>query len=728
MIPNRELKILYGRAGGMCAFEDCRENLILNSNEYDKISQIGEIAHIIAHSPMGPRGDPNYPKEKLNKYENLILLCPTCHKKIDTQPHKYTAEILQDIKEKHECWVQQQIGKGMSKFGFTELKVAQNSIKGSNIDNFKVLKYSIHFGIITALPHEYTAFKVMLENPREITISGSGAGRRYLLGKIPSCNGSEHSIALTLLTDMGNNIAATRATRMLEHFPNIKSIIMVGIAGGVPNPTKVDEHVRLGDIVVSDQKGVIQYDFDKETISETIQRHPPRPPSAVLLEAVRHLEAATMEGKRPWIKYINYGLDQLSISRPPEESDILISSTNPKINLSHPNDPERIKNEPKTFLGTIAAANKLLKNPIKRDNLRDKFGVKAVEMESSGIADATWYQEVGYLAVRGICDYCDSNKGDAWQKYAAITAAGYTKALLETIPSIETIRTTKSTIDLKKDPIKSENHTPSYIDLLEDLDKKLENNKPDFSDFDEYDEAVMMQINEGVSISYQFIKMSLFAIKNNDIDAIRQIYEFFGNLLNLYNINDADGYKFLIYEMFVSFIATLIKYNKWEFIDELLTEDLFVENSPLTYVPFTYINRYLKSLEDSRKKRLNKNRVSLMADIIEERFTKTKLSNLINHRQFMEADYFLFIRTICHKDNKEWIPRASILLDKIPIYLAKAEKKKFLEEISNATGSENIDKFVECLKNNHYNFERIYGYEIESPLEFFNFQRLGTKD
>ena len=77
---------------------------------------------------------------------------------------------------------------------------------------------------------------------------------------------------------MGNNIAATRATLLLEHFPTVTSIIMVGIAGGVPNPENPDTHVRLGDIVVSDRKGVVQYDFDKEDVPR-LQRHPPRPPT-----------------------------------------------------------------------------------------------------------------------------------------------------------------------------------------------------------------------------------------------------------------------------------------------------------------------------------------------------------------------------------------------------------------------------------------------------------------
>jgi nucleoside phosphorylase len=82
------------------------------------------------------------------------------------------------------------------------------------------------------------------------------------------------------------------------------------------------------------------------------------------------------------------------------------------------------------FLGPIGSANTLLKNPQKRDMLRDQFGVKAIEMEGSGVADATWNQEAGYLVVRGICDYCDSHKGDIWQQYAAVVAAAYGHTLI----------------------------------------------------------------------------------------------------------------------------------------------------------------------------------------------------------------------------------------------------------------------------------------------------------
>jgi nucleoside phosphorylase/tetratricopeptide (TPR) repeat protein len=289
-------------------------------------------------------------------------------------------------------------------------------------------------GIITALEEEYAAVKSLLINSRDKTIPGKGAGRRYTLGEIPAANGGRHHIALAL-ADMGNNSAAIRATQLLFHYNSVEHIIMVGIAGGVPNPQKPSEHVRLGDVVVSNYGGVIQYDLDKETISETMIRSYPRPPSAFLLEALRLFNATKFSGKRPWIKFIDMSLQRLKgVSRPGEDTDILLDSISETSVIQHPDDPERKHGEPRIFEGPIASANKLLKNPIKRDMLRDCFGVKAIEMEASGIADATWKLETGYLVVRGICDYCAGNKDNSWHGYAAVVAAAYTRALLESIP------------------------------------------------------------------------------------------------------------------------------------------------------------------------------------------------------------------------------------------------------------------------------------------------------
>ena len=74
---------------------------------------------------------------------------------------------------------------------------------------------------------------------------------------------------------MGNNNAAIHATKLLHDFSSVQWIIMTGIAGGVPNPREPYEHVRLGDIVVSDKWGVVQYDNVEQTPERVFLRAPP---------------------------------------------------------------------------------------------------------------------------------------------------------------------------------------------------------------------------------------------------------------------------------------------------------------------------------------------------------------------------------------------------------------------------------------------------------------------
>ena len=290
-------------------------------------------------------------------------------------------------------------------------------------------------GIITALPKEYAAVCEVLGCKAEIDVPGKGAGRKYAIGNIKTKAGAEHVVAVALLPGMGNNSAAIRATQMTQHCPNLDHIVMVGIAGAVPNPHKPDSHVRLGDIVVSDQKGVIQYDFDKEESKITEPRHSPRPPSASLIEAVSSLSAKQEQNKRPWETRIKAGIAQLGPKwkRPSSATDVLQDEPKPTKAFPHPRDVERRKGQPKVFHGPIASANKLLKNPTKRDALRDKFAVKAVEMEGSGVADAAWNLDKGYLVVRGTCDYCNPAKGDGWHRYAALAAAAYARCVIEAI-------------------------------------------------------------------------------------------------------------------------------------------------------------------------------------------------------------------------------------------------------------------------------------------------------
>jgi hypothetical protein len=93
-----DLKLLWGRAGGMCSKPGCSEDLtaIVEKGAYI----VGERAHVIGRKPAARRGTVEGGSDK---YENLILLCPTHHTHVDKAPEgTYPEELLHSWKAEHE--------------------------------------------------------------------------------------------------------------------------------------------------------------------------------------------------------------------------------------------------------------------------------------------------------------------------------------------------------------------------------------------------------------------------------------------------------------------------------------------------------------------------------------------------------------------------------------------------------------------------------------------------
>lgn len=89
---------LFFECGGLCAI--CCERLDFDCFSRKNIDA-SEYAHIIGDSEDGPRGD----KTKSGLYKgdisNIILLCPTCHSKVDKNTSFYTEELLHHKKDSH---------------------------------------------------------------------------------------------------------------------------------------------------------------------------------------------------------------------------------------------------------------------------------------------------------------------------------------------------------------------------------------------------------------------------------------------------------------------------------------------------------------------------------------------------------------------------------------------------------------------------------------------------
>jgi hypothetical protein len=92
------LKKLFALSHNRCAFSGCTTQIV------DSASDVltGQICHIKARNPGGPRYDEKQTEEQRHAFENLIILCGVHHKIVDNQPTKFTAQLLFEMKDIHE--------------------------------------------------------------------------------------------------------------------------------------------------------------------------------------------------------------------------------------------------------------------------------------------------------------------------------------------------------------------------------------------------------------------------------------------------------------------------------------------------------------------------------------------------------------------------------------------------------------------------------------------------
>jgi len=99
MAPSEStVKKLFALSQNRCAFSGCPTTIV------DPQTGVltGQICHIKAKSPKGPRYDTNQTDEARCAFANLIVLCRTHHGIVDDQPKTFTVELLTEMKEMHE--------------------------------------------------------------------------------------------------------------------------------------------------------------------------------------------------------------------------------------------------------------------------------------------------------------------------------------------------------------------------------------------------------------------------------------------------------------------------------------------------------------------------------------------------------------------------------------------------------------------------------------------------
>ena len=293
--------------------------------------------------------------------------------------------------------------------------------------------YSV--GWVCALPKELAAATVMLDKRHPELPQSPSDPNVYTLGSI-----GDHNIAIVCLPkgDIGNNPAATAATRMTNTFPSIKFWLMVGIGGGVP------PKVRLGDIVVStpvyEYPGVVQWDLGMAQDDSYRRIGSLDKPPEVLRSAITKLEAHhEIHGSNTGMLSL---LEELRSNNQGFASSYLQSETLQdnlfRADYSHVRKRKRVDNDIfdeeetmeeedkedsalccqycdrtktikrnprktkiKIHYGVVASGNSVIKDARQREEInRQRTGGHALcfEMEAAGIANSH-----PCLVIRGIC-------------------------------------------------------------------------------------------------------------------------------------------------------------------------------------------------------------------------------------------------------------------------------------------------------------------------------------
>lgn len=291
------------------------------------------------------------------------------------------------------------------------------------------------FGILTALPEEFAAMRLFLDNPRRANVEGDRAD--YVIGTMPSAErGRAHKVVLTMLGEIGNDAAASGCTNLLRSYRSVRCLLMAGIAAGVPDPGRPERHVRLGDIVVA--RGIAEYDSVRENDDGPVARRTSPSPSPLLERRARLLQAGEITGDRPWEDLLATQARLFpGFGRPPESEDVMYSSDGSGDQVQHPDTAlsGHRAGQPKVHSGLIASGDRSLRSARKRDEIAAFYDVLAIEMEGKGIGNTGFNEGVEWFTVRGISDYGDRHVTSTWRSYASMAAAAYVRALLAATPA-----------------------------------------------------------------------------------------------------------------------------------------------------------------------------------------------------------------------------------------------------------------------------------------------------
>lgn len=363
----------------------------------------------------------------------------------------------------------------------------RKAVRPTSRDDFEI-------AIVCAKALEYNAVCLLVDGFWDE--NGDSFGRAegdpntYMTGYMGGFN-----IVVVLLCNSGKVAASSTAASLRSSYPCIKLLLLIGICDGVPNA--MGKELLLGDVVISDT--VVQYDLGRRYPNgfrerDTLEDRLGRPDKNVRnLVAMFKTEMGLQRLEKKVSSYLRKIQDvetkeqrqkrrRATYQYPGPTNDILFRSTYchkhyrspqcicddhnkagdpvcgrstricceqtgcdkdhllPRLRLeykkkSEDDGDEEAAQQPFIFVGRFGSGDTNFNSAIDRDRIAQKHNIIAFETEGAGVWD-----ELSCIIIKGVSTYGDGHimsDLEAWENFAAATAASTARGLIDYYPQTD---------------------------------------------------------------------------------------------------------------------------------------------------------------------------------------------------------------------------------------------------------------------------------------------------
>ncbi len=280
---------------------------------------------------------------------------------------------------------------------------------------------------------------------------------------------------------------------------------------------------------------------------------------------------------------------------------------------------------------------------------------------------------------------------------------------------------------------------------LDELLKKFDDTEPKKHRDGGTADELIAGIEKTQEIVAEFSKIAETIAVINDFDSAIDLYRWFGKIFDRYTLPDdyngrhsnadQDFFKFIGHEMFVTFIAFLMREQRWDTLAKILEETIStrIPNRGNENVDWEYASEHLSLLLDESTKR---RRMSLHGDLLKQRHTPGGgLAAILPLQDFMDADFFMFLLSRTVKDGtgfdlRYWRAWSCLSLRNVPTFIRNSERTRFAEGIAKALNINSVADFKKLLAERGPELANLFrnsGGFWDYPIRQADIDKIGTR-